>query len=156
MCVSYHQVFSLSVSLSVPCCRSLHPSLLFFSLGSVYTHTQTNSLNSSTVECITVLHVFLYLCVCFCRCVHHIDLLSLRWYGPLMSSVRMCSTAISVISFWFFRHSDREESVLTVRGASSLPEASNNDSSLKIEMGPLYVEWNYKMISSRAVGCGIM
>lgn len=43
-----------------------------------------------------------------------------------------------------------------MREASSLPEASNNDSCLKIEMELLYVEWNYKMISSRASGCGII
>jgi len=47
--------------LSVPCCRSLHPSLLFSSLGSIDTQkTQWTHL------CITAIHVFPHCCVCVC------------------------------------------------------------------------------------------
>lgn len=41
-----------------------------------------------------------------------------------------------------------------MRETTLWPEASNNDSGLKIEMEPFYVEWNYNMISSRSWDVG--
>ena len=48
----------------------------------------------------------------------------------------------------------KNKKVLTTREASSLPEASNNGSCLKIEREPLCVKWYYRVISSRAPGSG--
>lgn len=41
-----------------------------------------------------------------------------------------------------------------MRETTLQPEASNNDSCLKIETELFYVEWNYNMISSRAWDVG--
>lgn len=54
--------FFLFLSLSKPCCRSLHPSLLFF-LSWQRLHTHTDKLGE-LIYCMsaTAVHVFLYLC----------------------------------------------------------------------------------------------
>ncbi len=105
--VSVFHITRFSLSFSAMLSLSPSPSPIFLSWQRL--HTQTNSVNSTTVERITALHVFLYLCVCVCVCVctllqmfvHYIDVGSL--------SVQMCNVATFVIPFWFFRHSDREK-----------------------------------------------
>lgn len=101
--------FSLPLSFK-PCCRSLHPSLLFF-LSWQRLHTHTDKLGELIYSRMCHSRPCVPLSVCFCRCVHHIDLLSLREHGPLMSTHSLVERAAPLrllFHFWYFRHGKRE------------------------------------------------
>lgn len=93
--------FFLFLSLSKPCCRSLHPSLLFF-LSWQRLHTHTDKLGELIYCRMCHSRPCVPLSVCFCRCVHHIDLLSVREHGPLMSTYSLVERAAPLCLLFHF------------------------------------------------------
>ena len=133
---------------------SLSPSFSPVFLSWQHRHTE-NSVNSSMYYSNPCVPSLLCMRVCFSRCACHIDLLSQRQYSPLMSGHSLLGRALPLHRLFHFDISS-EKLVQIMREASSCPEASNNGSCLEIEMKSFYVEWNYNMISSLVLGCGII
>lgn len=97
--------FFLFLSLSKPCCRSLHPSLLFFlSWQRLHTHTQINSVNSSTVW-VPQPSMCSSICVLLQMCAPYWSPLSegTRPFNVHSFSGGTCSTATSAIPFLIFQ-----------------------------------------------------
>lgn len=110
--VSFISPGFFSLPLSFQAVLSLTPSLSpVFPLLATSTHTHTDKLGELIYSRMCHSRPCVPLSVCFCRCVHHIDLLSLREHGPLMSTHSLVERAALLrllFHFWYFRHGKRE------------------------------------------------